>query len=70
MFQFFDQLIGYVQTAFGFLLNLIESLVTACDMLTQFLALPPVLTGLVPGVVGGSIILVSSIFVVKFIVGR
>ena len=70
MANFFNQILGAIETALTFLFNFINSLVMAIDSITFAVALPPVLAGFLPGIVGSAIIIVVSLAVVKFLVGR
>lgn len=70
MFEFFDQILGFILVVWQFLHNIITGLLTAIDMLEVAVGLPPLLVGFMPTVIGASMMIFVSIFVIKFIIGR
>lgn len=70
MFGWVDSIIKWFETIWNFISNLISSFITLFSMISAAVALPPVLVGLVPAVIGSTILAVVSLAVVKLIVGR
>ena len=70
MFGWVDSIIKWFETIWNFVSNLISSFITLFSMISAAVALPPVLVGLVPAVIGSTILAVVSLAVVKLIVGR
>lgn len=70
MFDFFDKILGFIETVFSFFLNLIESLIQAVLFLGQGSAFVLSLAPMMPTIIATSIIIVVSISVVKFLIGR
>lgn len=70
MFDFFDQILGFIESVWQFVINIINSLVIALETLTTAVRLPLELVAYVPGILGSSIVVVVSLAIVKFIVGR
>ena len=70
MFDFFNKVIGFIETVFEFFINLVESLFMALQVLVEAIRVPIFLSGFLPAVLGSALIVVVSLAVVKFIVGR
>ena len=70
MFDFFDQVIGFIESIWQFFLNSINSLIMAVETLARAVYLPLELIAYVPAILGSAITLVVSLSIVKFIVGR
>ena len=70
MFDFFDTIIGYIELAWSYFLNLIHTIVFACQMITASLAFPRQLVGVVPFALGAAIMIFIAVYVVKFFIGR
>lgn len=70
MFDFFNQIIGYVETAFDFLLNFIESLITAVVFVSNSSAVVLSMAGFMPTIIGTCLVIVVSISIIKFLIGR
>lgn len=70
MFDFFNHVIGYIESIWQFFINIINSLIMAVETLAKAVSLPLELIAYVPGILGGAITLVVSLSIVKFIVGR
>lgn len=70
MLDFFDWFVDTAKMFLDFLWNIIDSLITLLSAVTGAVALPPVLLGLIPGVVGSCMITVVAIAVAKLIAGR
>ena len=70
MFDFFEKILGFIETVFEFFINLVESLFMALEVLTKAVVFPIELSGLMPSIIGSAMLIVVSLSVVKFIVGR
>lgn len=70
MFDFFNQVIGFIESIWQFFLNIINSLIMAVETLARAVSLPLELIAYVPSILGSAITLVVSLSIVKFIVGR
>lgn len=70
MAEFFSQVLGAIEAAFGFLTNVVNALLTAVDALSNAVVLPAKLAVFLPGVIGSAILVTVSLAVVKFLVGR
>lgn len=70
MFDFFNQIIGYVETAFNFLLNFIESLITAVVFVTNSSTVVLGMAGFMPNIIGTCLVIVIAISIIKFLIGR
>ena len=70
MFDFFNQIIGYIQTAFDFLLNLIESLIMAVVFVSNSSAVVLSMSAFMPAIIGTCVVITVAIAVVKFLIGR
>lgn len=70
MFEFFDSVLGAIETALNFLYNIINALLTAVDVITNAAVLPTKLAVFLPGIIGSAILVAVSLGVVKFLVGR
>lgn len=70
MFDFFNQIIGYVETAFDFLLNLIESLIMAVVFVSTSSGVVLSMSAFMPAIIGTCVVIVVAIAVVKFLIGR
>lgn len=70
MFDFFSQILGFIETVFEFFINFIESLFQAFVVLLSAIELPIQLVGFLPQILGSAMIIVVSLGVIKFIIGR
>lgn len=70
MFDFFDKIIGYIEMAWDFLISIIESLLQLLVLTSTTVSLPLNLVGYLPSVLGVSVLVSVSVYVVKLIVGR
>lgn len=70
MFDFFEKVLGFIETVFEFFINLVESLFMALEVLAKSIVFPLELSGLMPSIIGSAMVIVVSLAVVKFIVGR
>lgn len=70
MFDFFSKILGYVESFFDFFINLVESLFTALEVLSKSIVFPLELSGLMPSILGSAMLIVISLAVAKFVIGR
>lgn len=70
MFDFFDQVLGILNTAWTFFTNIINSLILAFDTLSNAVMLPAELALFMPSVISSCVIIMLALAVVKFLVGR
>lgn len=70
MFDFFDKIWGTVELLLSFLFNLVESLLSAILVIGHGSSFVLQLSGLMPTIVGSSMLIVLFMAVLKFILGR
>lgn len=70
MFDFFDKIIGFFETIWTLVLNLIDMLFTFIGVLLNVVTLPAILTFIVPGVIGTSLVVIFSFAIIKLVVNR
>lgn len=70
MFDFFDKIIGFVEQVWEFLVNLVNSLITAMETLLIVVQIPTILLPFLPSFIMVSVTIVISFSVIKFIIGR
>lgn len=70
MVDFINQIIGYVETAFDFLLNLIESLIMAVVFVSSSSGVVLSMASFMPAIIGTCVVITVAIAVVKFLIGR
>lgn len=70
MLNFFDWVVDTVNLLLDFLWNIIDSIITLFSAIVGAVTLPPILMGLIPGVIGSCMITVVAIAVAKLIAGR
>lgn len=70
MFEFFDTIIGYVDVLWTFFMNFIESMGTALGVLSSATVVSQYISPLLPGIIGGSVVITLGIYVSKFVIGR
>lgn len=70
MFQFFDKIIGFFETAFQFFVNLIDGLISALGLVSSSITVTTMFSGFMPSLILSSFVIVFSISAIKFIVGR
>ena len=70
MFDFFSQLFGYIEVAFNFLLNIVESTITLISTLPNAISTAVYLVGFLPSFIGSCVIAVIAVGVVKLMIGR
>ena len=70
MFEFFDLILGFIETLWGFVISFIDSLFFALTVLARGTTIWTVLIGYVPAVLGAAISIFMACYIVKFFVGR
>ena len=70
MIQILQNLWGYAQTAFQFLLNIVSTIYTSLAILVSSVAFPQALIPFMPTIIGASITITLVVFAAKFIIGR
>lgn len=70
MFDFFEKILGYIESAFEFFINFCDSLFQALEVLGNAIVFPGFIAGYLPAIIGSSVVIVTSLAVVKFLVGR
>lgn len=70
MFDFFNQIIGYIETAFNFLLNLIESTIMAAFFVSTSSGVVLSMSYYMPAIIGTCVVITVAIAVIKFLIGR
>lgn len=70
MLDFFSWIVDFFETIWSFLTNIVTSFITLLDVIGDAIKLPPMLLGMVPGIIGASLTTVVAIGVAKLIVGR
>lgn len=70
MFDFFDKIIGFVETVFSFFINLVESLIQAVVFLGHSSSFAIALVPFMPSIIGTAIVVFFAIYVIKFLIGR
>ncbi len=70
MFDFFDKIIGYFEMLLYFFYNIIDGLMKAALYLSNGVTFVLQLSGLMPGIITSSILIVLFCGVLKFILGR
>lgn len=70
MSNFFEAIVSYLEIVFNFVKNIIGSLNHVFVIIFESLSLPQVLAGYCFPILGSSVIIVSSIAILKLITGR
>ena len=70
MFDFFEKILGYIESFFEYFVNFCESLFEALGVLASSITFPVFLAGHLPSIIGSCVIIVTSLAVVKFLIGR
>lgn len=70
MFDFFEKILGYIEDFFEFFVNFCESLFKALEVLGDSITFPMFLSGYLPSIISSSVLIVTSLAVVKFLIGR
>ena len=70
MFDFFNQIIGFIETVFEFFINFLESLQRLFELVVKGIAVPIELLGLLPSFLGSALLVFIVVGIIKFIVAR
>lgn len=70
MFDFFEKILGFVEDFFEFFLNFCESLFNALEVLADSIVFPVFLAGYLPSFIASSVLIVTSLSIIKFLIGR
>ena len=70
MFEFFDMILGFIETLWSFVVSFFSSLFYAIDIVHRGIGTWALLIGYLPAVIGAAVTIFMVCYVVKFIVGR
>ena len=70
MFAFFDQIIGYIELIWNFVLSFFKALGFAISALVSSITIPTTLIAYLPTFLGASVSIVIGVYLVKFLLGR
>lgn len=70
MLDFFNTIVGYVETIWNFFWGLCQSLLMAIKFLLTGTDAVLYLVGFLPVVIGGAVVVFFFIYILKFIIGR
>lgn len=70
MFGFFQTIIGYIETVWAIVLNLVEGLFQLASTLVTVSAMPGILITFMPAFLTSAILSVGALAVLKVVVGR
>lgn len=70
MFDFFSKILGYLEVAWSYFINLIESLLMAIGFLTSAAGFSLQIVPYMPPIIGTAIVVFLAVFLIKFLVGR
>lgn len=70
MFEFFNMVAGFLETAFNFVVNVLSMLITLIQVLVGAIGIPVTLAAAAPSILGTSIVIFLAVYVAKFIIGR
>ena len=70
MFDFFEKIWGTVELVLSFFFNLIESMINAIAVMSNGATFVMQLSGLMPTIIGSSMLIVVFMAVIKFLIGR
>lgn len=70
MFDALGKILGFVEAAFEFFLNMIESLFQAIGFLVSSIPFITTIVPYMPPILGSCIVITLAIAVVKFLIGR
>lgn len=70
MFDFFEKIWGTVELVLSFFFNLIESMFSAVLVMSNGATFVLQLSGLMPTIIGSSMLIVVFMAVIKFLIGR
>lgn len=70
MFDFFDQVVGYIEVFFDYLSGIVAAFVNFLVLVPQSTSFALSLVGFMPSIIGTAIISVIGVSIIKLIVGR
>lgn len=70
MFDFFSKVLGYLEVAWSYFINLIESLLMAIGFLISATSFSTAIVSYMPPIIGSAIAVFLAIYLVKFLAGR
>lgn len=70
MFDFFDKIIGYIETLWNLVIGLVESLLIAIKFLLTGTDAVLYLVGFLPAIIGSCVVIFLFIYILKLILGR
>jgi len=70
MLNFFQEIIGFVETIFDFFVSFIESLLMALGFIISSAPFNVVVASMMPTIIGTSVTIVVGIAIAKFLLGR
>lgn len=70
MFDFFNQLIGYIEVVFNYLYNTVTSFIMALGFLATSLSFPQAILGSLPPIIASSVLCVMAVYVIRFLIGK
>lgn len=70
MFDALSKILGFIETLFNFVLNIINSLFMALQMIASVITVPTFVASFLPPVLYSAVLIFTAVFVVKFIIGR
>ena len=70
MFDFAEQILGYVEMIVDWFFGIIENLILAITFLTTSTGFVTTIAGVMPGIIGSCILMVTAFAILKFIIGR
>ncbi len=70
MFAFFDLILGYLETIWNLVVGLVSSLLMAIKFVITGTDAIVYLSGFLPAVIGGCVIIFLAVAILKFVLGR
>lgn len=70
MFDFFDKIIGYIETLWNLVIGLVQSLLMAIKFLLTGTDAVLYLVGFLPAIIGSCVVIFLFIYILKLILGR
>lgn len=67
MFEFFDQVLGYLQFLFDYFYGVVSAFLNAALVLITAMQIPNTLAGFLPGVLGAAVVITSAILILRFL---
>lgn len=67
MFEFFDQVLGYLQFLFDYFYGVVSAFLEASLVLIAITQIPNTLTGFLPGALAASVVITTAILILRFL---